>query len=152
MQINNIKIKNFKSIQEQSIKLSPNINLFVGVNGSGKSTILNSIVISLSWLINRIQKENSSAKRIDELDIKNDTQTAIIKIQVENNQKKYDWSIIKTIRGYSNKKVSQLSEVSELASIFQTQYQHNNQLPMIAYYPVDRVAEGVRFNLRIKCI
>lgn len=46
----------------------PNINVFVGVNGSGKSTILNSIAISLSWLINRIQRDNASGKHIDELD------------------------------------------------------------------------------------
>ncbi len=150
MQITKVKINNFKSIQKQSIKLLPNINVFVGVNGSGKSTILNSIAISLSWLINRIQRENASAKHIDELDIKNDTQTSIIEIQIENNKKTFNWSLVKTIRGYSSKEVSQLTEVSELASIFQLQYQDNNQLPMIAYYPVNRVAEGIRPTFRTR--
>lgn len=150
LQITKVKINNFKSIKKQSIKLLPNINVFVGVNGSGKSTILNSIAISLSWLINRIQRENASAQRIDELDIKNDTQTSIIETQIENNKNIYDWSLVKTLRGYSSKEVSQLTEVSELASIFQMQYQNNNQLPMIAYYPVNRVAEGIRPSYRTR--
>lgn len=148
MQINKIIINNFKSIQKQPIKLLPNINVFVGVNGSGKSTILDSIAISLSWLINRIQRENAPGKHIDELDIKNETNSAKIELEFENDKNVYTWSIIKTLRGYPTVETSNLSEVSELASIFQVQYQKNNQLPMIVYYPVNRVAEGIRPNLR----
>lgn len=150
MQINKIKINNFKSIQKQSIKLLPNINIFVGVNGSGKSTILDSIAISLSWLINRIQRENTPGKHIDELDIKNDTNSAMIELEFENDQKLYSWSLLKTQKGYPTKETSQLFEVSELASIFQMQYQKNSQLPMIVYYPVDRVAEGIRPSIRMR--
>lgn len=150
MQINEINIINFKSIQEQSIKLLPNINVFVGVNGSGKSTILNAIAISLSWLINRIQRENVTGKHIDELDIKNDESMARIELKFENNQNLYTWSLVKTLRGYSINETSQLLEVSELASIFQMQYQKNSQLPMIVYYPVNRVAEGMRPSFRMK--
>jgi len=150
LQINKIKINNFKSIQKQTIKLLPNINVFVGVNGSGKSTILDSIAISLSWLINRIQRENTPGKHIDELDIKNDTNSATIELEFENDQNLYTWSLIKTLRGYPAKETSELSKVSELASIFQMQYQKNSQLPMIVYYPVDRVAEGIRPNIRMR--
>ncbi|MDO8609393.1 MAG: AAA family ATPase [bacterium] len=150
MQIKRIYIDNIKSIQKQSIELLPNINVFVGVNGSGKSTILNSIAISLSWLINRIQRENTSGKPIDELDIKYGTETAILKIEIENNRERYNWSLVKTLRGYSSEEKSQLTEVSKLASLFQIQYQKNNQLPMIVYYPVNRVAEGIRPSFKTR--
>jgi predicted ATP-binding protein involved in virulence len=150
LQIKKITINNFKSIQKQSIQLLPNINVFVGVNGSGKSTILDSIAISLSWLINRIQRENTPGKHIDELDIKNDTNSAKIELEFQNDKNLYTWSIIKTLRGYPTKETSYLSEVSELASIFQMQYQNNNQLPMIVYYPVNRVAEGIRSSLKMR--
>lgn len=150
MQITKIKIDNFKSIKKQSIKLLPNINVFVGVNGSGKSTILDTIAISLSWLINRIQRENSQGKPIDELDIKNDTNSAKIELELESDKNLFTWSIAKTLRGYPVQETSNLLEVSELASVFQIQYQKNNQLPMIVYYRVNRVADGIRPNLRMR--
>lgn len=149
MQINEISLNNFKSVQKQSIKLLPNINVFVGVNGSGKSTILDSIAISLSWLINRIQRENTSGKHIDELDIKNETTSAKIELEFENDGAIYNWSLVKTLRGHPTEETSQLSEVSALSSFFQVQYQRNRQLPMIVYYPVNRVAEGIRPSFRV---
>lgn len=149
MQINKISLNNFKSVQKQSIKLLPNINVFVGVNGSGKSTVLDAIAISLSWLINRIQRESVSGKHIDELDIKNDTTSAKIELELENDGAIYDWSLVKTLRGHPTEETSQLSEVSVLASSFQVQYQRNRQLPMIVYYPVNRVAEGIRPSFKV---
>lgn len=148
MQITELKINNFKSIQQQSIELLPNINVFVGVNGSGKSTVLNSIAISLSWLINKIQRENDIGTDIADLDIKNDTTESTINIEVKNNDTVYEWSITKVLRGYSSKDTSQLEEVSKLASLLQFQYQDNAQLPMIAYYPVNRIAEGLQSPIR----
>lgn len=143
MQIKNLKIKNFKSIENQSIEFLPNINIFVGVNGAGKTTILEVISISLSWLINRIQKENSSGKKIKNTFIRNESKKCKIEIGIcfENNI--YNWSLIQSAKGYSSEEHSELSDVSKLAYIFQEEYQKNSKLPMIAYYPVNRIAEGI---------
>lgn len=42
--INRIKIKNFKSIQDEDLRLG-NINLITGINGSGKSTFLQTLLL-----------------------------------------------------------------------------------------------------------
>ncbi|HII4322470.1 TPA: AAA family ATPase [Enterobacter cloacae] len=46
MMLKNIKIKNLKSFSEQSIELS-NLTVFSGLNSSGKSTIINSILFPM---------------------------------------------------------------------------------------------------------
>jgi len=49
MRINGIKLLNFRSYIEQEIELSPNINIFIGENGTGKTNILEAIyVLSLT--------------------------------------------------------------------------------------------------------
>lgn len=49
MRINKLKIINFRNHLETNIELSPKLNIFYGKNGSGKTTILESIaILSLS--------------------------------------------------------------------------------------------------------
>ena len=50
--INHIEIKNFKAFQEASIDLS-NLNLFTGVNGMGKSSFIQSLLLLRQSHLNR---------------------------------------------------------------------------------------------------
>lgn len=93
MKIKEIEIKNFRGINGSGVKfnLSENLNVFVGVNGAGKTTVLDAIVISLSWLVNRIQRENSSGRPIPESSIKNGAAFSLIDITAFENRKQYKW-------------------------------------------------------------
>ena len=43
MYLSDLKLQNFRSYPQESIKLDPNVNLIIGPNGSGKTNILESI-------------------------------------------------------------------------------------------------------------
>ncbi|MBZ0154718.1 MAG: AAA family ATPase [Alphaproteobacteria bacterium] len=47
MKLNKIEITNFRCFENLAISLQPDINVFVGINGAGKSTILDAIAIAL---------------------------------------------------------------------------------------------------------
>ena len=55
MKLNNIKIRNFRGCQDVQLDFDKNMTVIVGANGSGKSTILDAISISLSWIIARVR-------------------------------------------------------------------------------------------------
>ncbi len=143
MQIQKIELENFRSFKKQTIKLLPNINVFVGVNGAGKSTVLDAIAISLSWLVAGIQKADSKGLEIPESSITNSTTFSSITLDLLENEKNYCWKNIEFIRGYPAEKKSELNEVNALAYYYQEQYQDTNSLPMIAYYPINRIAKGM---------
>ena len=143
MQIKKIELENFRSFKRQTIELLPNINIFVGINGSGKSTVLDALAISLSWLVEGIQKIELRGKEIPEISIKNSTNFSSISLEVLENSKNYKWENIEFIRGYPADKKSKLSELNELVFYYQKQYQRLDTLPMIAYYPINRVAKGL---------
>lgn len=94
------------------------LTVFVGVNGSGKTTILDALTISLSWLVNRIQRENVLGKHISENDIRNNTPYSLIEIYAKENNKLFDWTLAKAQKGQKIDKKSSLSKVSELADLF----------------------------------
>ena len=141
MKIKTIKIENYRSIKNISIDLMDNLNVFVGINGSGKTTILNAISTSLTWIVNRIQRPNSSGSYILETDIRNGTPFSSIEIKVLDNNNEYVWKIVKTIRGVSISEKSALNEVSDLAKVLQEFLVLNSSLPVIAYYPVNRIID-----------
>lgn len=149
MKIKKINIKNFRGIDEASLGLSDKLNLFVGVNGSGKSTILDAIVISLSWLVNRIQKDNSNGKVIGESNIKNGTTSSSVSLLVQNDHTDYVWTLISSLRGYDSREKSDLIGVTALAAQLQEKYRNFKPLPVIVYYPVNRVVNSSNlFGLR----
>ena len=56
MIIESIKIENFRGIEYLEIPtLDEHINLFVGVNGAGKTSVLDSFSLVMSWLLARIR-------------------------------------------------------------------------------------------------
>lgn len=51
MKIKEIKIKNFRCYENVKIKLNPDYTVLIGINGAGKSTILDAISIALGGYI-----------------------------------------------------------------------------------------------------
>ncbi len=70
MRINSIRVKNFRCFEELTIILNKNYTVLIGVNGTGKSTILDAISVGLGSYIagfenlssNGINKNDSSYK------------------------------------------------------------------------------------------
>lgn len=52
MQINSLKLKNFRCYEEMEFIFSPEFNLIVGENGAGKTALLNAIAVAMgSWFL-----------------------------------------------------------------------------------------------------
>ncbi len=59
MKISNLTIRNYKSIKEVQLRLSPRINVFIGANNVGKSNILSAITFLLGPtfpMVNRLDR------------------------------------------------------------------------------------------------
>jgi DNA repair exonuclease SbcCD ATPase subunit len=56
------------------------LNIFVGVNGSGKTTIIESIVKASTWLVNGI-KNRANGKGIHPAEINNSQDAKIVQLQ-----------------------------------------------------------------------
>lgn len=73
MTLNEITIKNFRGFKNFHAKLNPNLTVFIGNNGSGKSTVLDAIAIAIGTFFSgldgvpvpRISKEDVTYKSFD---------------------------------------------------------------------------------------
>lgn len=61
MKIAKIELQNFRGFRQMGVELHPNLTLLVGINGAGKTSILDAIAIFLSRISASIQQKRTSS-------------------------------------------------------------------------------------------
>lgn len=152
MHIHKLKLERFRGAQNLPLELHDKLNVFVGMNGAGKSSILDATAILLSWLVNRIKHSGASGRPITESDIKNGESSANLEITLNEDGRYFGWNIAKVRRGHSKKDVASiLISVSESAKRMQNEITESHgqvNLPLFAYYPVNRAVLDIPPRIR----
>lgn len=153
MHVSELKLLNFRGAESLPVSLDEHLNVFVGMNGSGKSSILDATAIMLSWLVNRIRSTSASGRPIVETDIRNGSPAATIEI-VCHDESYFSWSLAKARSGYSRKDhVSILLSATERAKHYQAMISDSLgevNVPVLAYYPVNRAVLDIPLRIRNK--
>jgi predicted ATP-binding protein involved in virulence len=155
MKIKSIKLINYRGAVSLNIDFHRQLNVFIGVNGAGKSTILDSLAIMLSWLVNRLKNTNASGRQISETEINNGQGTAIIEITgVTEDSQEITWKIVKTRTGYihagERSNFSQLNEYTQQIQRQITEHQGQINLPLFVYYSVNRAVLDTPLKIKTK--
>ena len=91
MQINKIEIENFKLFKEQTFEFNYKFNLIVGINGSGKTSLLRAIAVALGGWANAYIKSDKNLRPIEDKEIR--------EIQIDN---RFDKSKTTSIKAFGN--------------------------------------------------
>ena len=154
MYIKTLTLTNYRGVKSLSLDLDKRLNVFVGVNGAGKSTVLDAVAIMLSWAVSRIRRAGSSGRQIVEDDIKNGTSSASIEVSLINENKSFHWRLAKSRKGHGSlEKPSNLTQLSEYTKTLQTTIEANQEavnLPLFIYYPVNRAVLDIPLRIRTK--
>ena len=149
-----LNLTNYRGAHSLPLPLDKRLNIFYGVNGSGKSTVLDSIATMLSWAVSRIRHAGASGRHISEIDIKNGESVAKINLTIEDDNKSFSWELVKNRQGIkaSNEK-SYLKELNWFALSLQATsgvLASQISLPLFAYYPVNRAVLDIPIRIKAK--
>lgn len=70
MRIDEIRIQNFKHFKDQSFRFHPNFNLVIGVNGSGKTALLNALSVAMGAFVYGVFDDPERRRMIDENEVR----------------------------------------------------------------------------------
>ncbi len=85
MKLASIELKNFRGMGAIHLPLAEGqVTLIAGVNGAGKSTVVDAVALMLSWVVARIRHAGTSGRAISEEDINNQANDAQIRITTTN--------------------------------------------------------------------
>lgn len=149
MKIANLDIENFRGIQKLNLALDQHLTLIIGSNGVGKSTVLESIAILLSWLTARVRSPRGSGRSISESQIYNKSNTAIITLQLSSPEEEA-WDVFKTRKGRVSLKKPNMSALKMQADNLReiiTISEGKCSIPVFAYYPINRAVIDIPLRI-----
>lgn len=162
MKVRSIKLTDFRGLHHLAVDFKQQTTAFVGVNGVGKSTVLDALAIALSQLTWRINGQPLRARPIAHDDIRHGADFARIEIGAEVRGQPITWAIV-TNRRKGNYAESERKSDLEALNVavkeidiewehVETERQEPYDLPMAVYYDVNRAVLEVPMRVREKLI
>ena len=154
MKVKRLKMNSFRGISDLTLEFDTDEpTVFIGINGVGKSSILECLAILLSWLTKRIQNPNSSGRSFDEDYIKNGCKETHNEITISiNDWPEVVWSLTKVRKGRSKDTSSNLGDLKKVVDNIHSQLDANSYaaLPLAVYYPTNRAVLDIPLKIRTK--
>lgn len=150
MRVNHLEISNFRGIHEMRLDFNERLNVLVGVNGSGKSSILDLLAIMLSKLTGRIISSHGTGRFFNEQDINNDSIETSNNIVLSYAKKDVSWQVAKVRKGRKKQNVTNLKQIQSIIEYVENALDNdeNASLPVVVFYSTNRVVLDI--PLRIK--
>ena len=162
MKLIHLNLMNFRGIQELSVNFTERTTAFVGVNGVGKSTVLDAVAIALSLLIWRINGIPQKSRTVAIEDIRHGADFARIEVTIELRGQPVSWSIAKNRKKgvyddpLRNSDLDTLNAaVKDLTAeweLVESNLQENYNLPLAVFYDVHRAVLDIPVRVREKLI
>ena len=152
MIIERLILENFRGIDKiLELPLERDITVLAGVNGSGKSSILDALAILLSWVVARTRRAGGPGSPIPELSINNSAGYTRIRAETDIQQNLH-WQLVKTKKGHAQPAyATELDTLSKYAKSIQqhiSETQEKCDIPLFAYYPVNRAVLDIPLRIR----
>nr|WP_320076064.1 AAA family ATPase [Tolypothrix sp. PCC 7712] len=126
--------------------------VLIGINGVGKSSILDCLAILLSRFTSSIQHSTPSGRLFTEEDISNGKKETHNEIVISFDYEEAIWSLTKVKKGRKKDTSSNLSTLSKIVEhIKQNLYtSHQFNIPLAVYYSTNRAVLDIPLKIRTK--
>lgn len=150
MKISKIEIENFRGIENTQLKLEQKSTVFYGVNGVGKTTILNAIELLYSSIINKIvQNRFKQRLSLEITDIKFGKPFSKISCDITFIDKNKSLSYFRAIQRKDKKKTHDATALKEFADFFRDEFINKEEgMPIFVNYGVNRTVVDIPLRIR----
>jgi len=154
MKVKRLNINSFRGISDLTLEFETSEpTVLIGINGVGKSSILDCLAILLSWLTGRIQNPKGSGRFFSEESIKNRQKQTHNEITIIiNDGQEITWSLTHTRKGRSKDNSSDLAHLRAVVDDIHHQLDTtpHAELPLVVYYPTNRAVLDIPLRIRTK--
>ena len=157
--IDTLKLENFRGLQDINLEFPGQTTVIVGVNGVGKTAILEGLAIMLSALASRILGTYQRASNFSVIDIQLEKPYLALNIAMREDNNTFSWTQVRNrnakIKSEKRSGFSQLSEVSAFWGLKLMESVINNRplginLPVAVFYSVNRSVREIPMRVRRK--
>jgi predicted ATP-binding protein involved in virulence len=140
-------LTDFRKFKHLNVKLDKNLTVFIGDNGSGKTTVIDAIVKTVSWISPNIIRKGGKGKPITEYDVNtNSDRVAEINSQLVVSQRSFcEATLRKNSKNYAEHAFSKIEPLEDFGELYRVLSSSRNErrhksinLPVFLYYSIDR--------------
>ena len=144
MKICSIQFQNFRGLANQTIAFDTNPILFIGENGSGKSSILEAIGVGLSWVMARLGKPNGKGHLLSDRDRRVNTIDLAIQLELTDQDHSFSLSFSQTKTDTKARSKNDLTELNEWANQQRDRFEKEltPSFPILVFYRTNRWVDG----------
>lgn len=150
MDIKKIRLQNFKNFSDLEVEFYKGVNLFVGGNGSGKTSILEAINVALGGFFGSQEQKMQRFIDFSEIRIENGERLEYSNVYAESTFIQNSWS--RTIKRNTKKNDSKNSKAaSEFGEAYYKDFLDKKNIliaPLIVYYSTKRLFNTVNFTIK----
>jgi len=148
MKIKHVIIENFRAIKKLDFECSGKVNVFIGDNGVGKTTVLEAIFVLCSWLNAKLSLPKGRGRSIRKEDIRIGAEYCFLSIAVEYKGKSAQWSLMRGISSdNSSEKQTDLRELETLVRYIREFNDDGKSL--FSIYGVNRNLSSISIDKRV---
>jgi predicted ATP-binding protein involved in virulence len=145
--IDEINLFYFRKFRNLKITFEKDLTVFIGDNGAGKTTILDAISRTFSWINARIIVQGRNGRPLDDSDITIDSyeNSEVISTISLGKHTLYKGSLVRAAKGIETSKSSFLDNYRNLSNLFRVVNDRTRRIegseiniPLFAYYSVER--------------
>ena len=155
MKVDSLHLVHFRSSRDLTLDLEQDVTVLVGMNGAGKSSILDALAISLSWAAARVRSPNSQGRKILDTDIHNEKTFSWLELACREGNDKVTWRLVQARKGRNPDRdlsgMTSLVRLNAWASDVRDQTGRTGEsanLPAFVYYPVNRAVLDIPLRIR----
>jgi len=150
---NEVQIQNYKAIRDMNLKFSPGINLLIGDNGVGKTSVLDALSVALGGFLSGVS--GVAVSGIQQSDVRIETKRVagasaaieymtptVIECTMEVGGRTFNWA--RTREGESSKYGTKMSSRKIASYAAKLTNDAENTLPLISYMSTMRVSRSKR--------
>ncbi|BAY92475.1 MULTISPECIES: AAA family ATPase [unclassified Tolypothrix] len=153
MKVKRLIMQSFRGIGDLTLDFDETEpTVLIGINGVGKSSILDCLAILLSRFTSSIQHSTPSGRLFTEEDISNGKKETHNEIVISFDYEEAIWSLTKVKKGRKKDTSSNLSTLSKIVEhIKQNLYtSHQFNIPLAVYYSTNRAVLDIPLKIRTK--
>ncbi len=152
MKIKELSIRNFRGIKHLHLVPDENINIIIGENGAGKSTVLESVVYLFSWFTARVSnlKGNGTVLKADDIHLGERDAEIAVTVQLQESGELVHWNLYGAKSKLTKGGKTDLTQLMQLVRdcIAKQEEGSLKAVPVLAHYKVDRSVVEVPLRVR----